>query len=85
MAPQAVDSIYSIRLSKYSQCGVAYGTTDRIRLLGWPAPLLVFLYTLIGQRCILDGWPGWLYVLQRMLAETLIAVEIVDRLIRKLR
>lgn len=53
--------------------------TDRIRLLGWPAPILVFFYTLIWKRCILDGWSGWLYVLQRLLAETMIALEVVDR------
>jgi glycosyltransferase involved in cell wall biosynthesis len=51
---------------------------DRIRLMGWPAPILVFFYTLFWKRCILDGWIGWLYVLQRTLAETLIAIELVD-------
>jgi hypothetical protein len=55
---------------------------DRIRLMAWPAPTLVFFYTLIIKRCILDGWPGWLYVLQRTFAETLIALEIVDRRLR---
>ena len=58
------------------------GLTDRIRLLGWPAPLLVFFYTLIAKRCLLDGWAGWLYVLQRTLAEMMIAQEIVGRRIR---
>lgn len=53
--------------------------TDRIRLMGWPAPILVFLYTLFWMRCILDGWSGWLYVLQRSLAEIMIAIEVVDR------
>jgi glycosyltransferase involved in cell wall biosynthesis len=56
--------------------------TDRIRLMGWPAPPLVFVYTLIAKGCLLDGWPGWLYVLQRVLAETMIATEIVDRRLR---
>ena len=55
---------------------------DRIRLMGWPAPILVFFYTLFWKRCILDGWPGWLYVLQRTLAEILIAIELVDRKLR---
>lgn len=54
----------------------------RIRLMAWPAPILVFFYTLIAKRCILDGWAGWLYVLQRVLAETMIALEIVDRRLR---
>lgn len=53
--------------------------SDRLRLMGWPAPLLVFFYTLIAKRCILDGWPGWLYVLQRTLTEAMISVEVVDR------
>lgn len=55
---------------------------DRIRLMGWPAPIALFLYTLLVKRCLLDGWPGWLYVLQRTLAETMIALEIVDRRLR---
>ena len=56
--------------------------TDRIRLMGWPAPILVFFYSLVWKRCILDGWPGWLYVLQRTLAEWFMAIEIVDRKLR---
>ncbi len=55
---------------------------DRIRLMGWPAPILVFFYTLLWKRCILDGWPGWLYVLQRTFAETIMAIEVVDRRLR---
>jgi hypothetical protein len=50
--------------------------------MGWPAPILVFLYTLIVKRCALDGWVGWLYVLQRTLAEVALALEIVDRRVR---
>lgn len=55
---------------------------DRIRRMAWPAPFVVFFYTLIVKRCILDGWPGWLYVLQRTLAEVLLAIELVDRRLR---
>ena len=55
---------------------------DRIRRAGWPAPLLVFVYTLVFQGCLLDGWPGWYYAFQRLLAETLIALEIADRRLR---
>ena len=53
--------------------------TDRIRLRAWPAPILVLLYVLLVKGCILDGWPGWFYALQRMLAEIMIALEIIDR------
>lgn len=57
---------------------------DRIRRWGWLAPILVFFYTLIVKGCILDGWRGWYYVLQRTFAEVLIALEIVDRRIAKI-
>jgi glycosyltransferase involved in cell wall biosynthesis len=60
-------------------------TSDRIRLMGWLAPIVVFAYTLIAKRCILDGWHGWFYVLQRSLAECMIALEIVDRRLRNQR
>jgi glycosyltransferase involved in cell wall biosynthesis len=56
---------------------------DRLRLMAWPAPLLNFFYTLFIKRCILEGWPGWLYVLQRTLAEAMIATELVDRSLRR--
>lgn len=57
----------------------AMSRTDRIRVLAWPAPPLVFIYTLFVKRCLLDGWPGWIYALQRTLAEIVIALEILDR------
>ena len=56
---------------------------DRVRLLGWPAPIAALLYVLFVKRCILDGWPGWSYALQRLFAETLLALEITDRRIRR--
>jgi glycosyltransferase involved in cell wall biosynthesis len=60
------------------------GRIDRIRLAAWPAPIAVPLYTLLIKGCILDGWAGWYYALQRMLAETLIAIEILDRRLRSI-
>lgn len=56
---------------------------DRIRRLGRSAPILVFFYALILKRCAFDGWPGWLYVMQRVLAEILLVIEIVDRRLRQ--
>lgn len=64
---------------------VNLGRNDRIRLKAWPAPILVFLYTLFAKRCLLDGWHGWYYVLQRTLAEIMVALEIVDRRLRTSR
>ncbi|HYM19022.1 MAG TPA: glycosyltransferase family 2 protein [Micropepsaceae bacterium] len=58
---------------------------DRIRRAGWPAPLLVLIYTLFVKGCILDGWPGWYYALQRLIAETMIALELLDRRLARVR
>jgi glycosyltransferase involved in cell wall biosynthesis len=55
---------------------------ERIRALGWPAPILVLFYTLFAKGCILDGWPGWHYALQRLVFEVLTALELADRRIR---
>ena len=52
---------------------------DRIRLMGWPAPMLVFLYVLIAKGALLDGPAGWFYAFQRLLAEVLLALELLDR------
>ena len=59
--------------------------TDRIRLAGWPAPLLVFAYTLLVKGLLFDGWAGWYYVLQRVFAETLLSLELLDRRLRPKR
>lgn len=52
---------------------------DRLRLLGWLAPPLMFVYVMLVKRCMLDGWAGWFYALQRTLAETMLALEIIER------
>lgn len=52
---------------------------ERIRLMGWPAPILVFLYVLIAKGAILDGPQGWSYAFQRLLAEVMLALELLDR------
>ena len=53
--------------------------TDRLRRAGWLTPIAVFFYVLVVKRCFFDGWSGWFYTLQRVLAETLIALELIDR------
>jgi glycosyltransferase involved in cell wall biosynthesis len=57
----------------------ALGTNDRVRLSGWLAPLLVLPYVLFAKGCLFDGAPGWFYALQRLLAEVVIALELLDR------
>ena len=58
---------------------------DKLRLMGWPSPIIVLFYTLFVKGCVLDGWPGWYYALQRLCAEVLLALEIVDQRLRKTR
>lgn len=52
---------------------------DRLRLMGWPAPILVLGYVLFAKGAILDGRAGWFYAWQRLLAEVLLALELLDR------
>jgi hypothetical protein len=53
--------------------------TDRIRLMAWPAPIGAPLYALFIKGCLLDGWAGWFYALQRATAEALIALALIER------
>jgi len=51
---------------------------DRLRRKMVLAPGLVFFYTLFGKGLILDGWPGWYYVLQRTLAEIILSLRLIE-------
>ena len=57
---------------------------DRLRLLAGPAPFAALLYALIIKGCLLDGWVGWFYALQRMLAEIMIVLEITNRRLNRI-
>lgn len=58
------------------------GVADRIRLLIVLAPLFAFFYALIFKLCALDGWPGWLYATERLCAEAMLSIEVLDRRLR---
>ena len=58
---------------------------DRVRRRGWMAPVLVFVYVLIVKRALLDGRAGIYYAFQRLLAELVISLEILDRRLSRLR
>ncbi len=47
--------------------------------MGWPAPILVLGYVLFVKGAVLDGKAGWFYAFQRLLAEVLLALELLDR------
>lgn len=47
------------------------------------APFVVFFYCLILKGGILDGWQGWYYAFQRMLAELLLALHLLEDKVKK--
>jgi len=51
---------------------------DRLRKLKVIAPIIILLYCLILKGGILDGWAGWYYAWQRMLAEILLAIRLIE-------
>ncbi len=51
---------------------------DRIRKTKIFAPGIIFFYCLIINRCILDGWAGWYYTLQRVLAEIWLSIRLIE-------
>jgi glycosyltransferase involved in cell wall biosynthesis len=51
---------------------------DRIRLLRLVAPMTVLLYTLVFKGGILDGWAGFYYAFQRMFAELLLSLFLLE-------
>lgn len=51
---------------------------DRIRSAIWCAPWLVFFHVLFVRGLILDGWPGWFYASQRLLAELVLSLRLME-------
>jgi len=51
---------------------------DRIRKQKILAPLIILIYCLIIKGGILDGWHGWYYAFQRVLAEILLSIHIIE-------
>ena len=56
---------------------------DRLRRWIVPAPYVVFFYTLMYKRLILDGWAGWFYVCQRTFAELLLSLRLCEARLRR--
>jgi glycosyltransferase involved in cell wall biosynthesis len=51
---------------------------DKIRLAKVIAPLLVLIYCLIYKGGILDGWHGIYYAFQRLLAELVLSIKLIE-------
>ena len=74
---------YAYLEAEYLEEAKVLNRNDRIRRMAWPGPVIILVYTLFVRGCILDGWPGWFYALQRLLAEALISLELLDRRLRR--
>jgi len=46
------------------------------RKIFFAAPVM-FFYLLFGRGLILDGWPGWIYVCQRTVAELMLSKALI--------
>ncbi len=55
------------------------GLADKIRKTKILAPFFVLFYCLIFKGSVLDGWCGWYYAFQRMLAEILLALKLIEK------
>jgi glycosyltransferase involved in cell wall biosynthesis len=56
----------------------ALSKAERIRRLRLVAPLAVLCYCLIIRGGVLDGWPGFYYAFQRMFAELLLSLYLIE-------
>ena len=52
---------------------------DRIRRTMLLGPVVVFFYTLLVKGAILDGWRGWFYTFQRVLAEIMLSLRLMEK------
>jgi glycosyltransferase involved in cell wall biosynthesis len=51
---------------------------DRIRKQKIVAPFVILFYCLILKGGVLDGWIGWYYAFQRVLAEVLLSIRLIE-------
>lgn len=54
---------------------------DRIRRTMILGPVVVFFYTLLVRRAVLDGWAGWFYTFERTLAEIMLSLRLLERML----
>jgi hypothetical protein len=52
--------------------------SDRIRKQKILAPFVVLFYCLVLKGGILDGWHGWYYAFERVLAEILLSIRLIE-------
>jgi glycosyltransferase involved in cell wall biosynthesis len=59
------------------------GWPDYLRRAIWPAAPATLFYSLFVKGLIFDGWPGVYYTMQRVFAELLLSLELLDRRLRR--
>ena len=64
------------KLSQTPDSEISFG--DRIRKQKILSPLIILFYCLILKGGIIDGWHGFYYAFQRMLAETLLSIRLIE-------
>jgi glycosyltransferase involved in cell wall biosynthesis len=60
-----------------------FGWPDRVRRVPFTAAPLVFLHCMIIKRCALDGRAGAIYTAQRVIAESMISLAFLARILRR--
>jgi glycosyltransferase involved in cell wall biosynthesis len=68
--------IESQKLKQTNSAQLSFG--DRIRQQKILAPFIIFIYCLIVKQGLLDGWRGWYYAFQRMLAEIILSIRLIE-------
>jgi glycosyltransferase involved in cell wall biosynthesis len=56
----------------------ALNFNDKLRKRKLIVPFIVLFYCLLLKGGILDGWRGWYYAFQRMFAETLLSLRLIE-------
>lgn len=79
---EAQDKYLEIEADKIiNHSWVSLNGADRIRKTLFIAPAAVFFYCLFYKKLIFDGWRGWYYAFQRMLAEVILSLHLIERMI----
>ena len=80
----AQDRYAQLELAKFAASDQRFSRfNDWVRKQVVLAPFVVFFYCLILKGGILDGWRGWYYAFQRMLAELLLALHLLEGKVKR--
>jgi glycosyltransferase involved in cell wall biosynthesis len=69
--------IEATKLAEASSNELSVG--DKIRRRIFFAPFIIFIYCLFIKGGVFDGWRGWFYAFQRMFAEVLLSLRLIEK------